>query len=431
MLMAMQNPTKNAPELEEEKTSLLLWKESVGKVFKLTSKSYGIRTVVYTLIKAVKETENPAEFYIEVCCAEITARVLDGKRAHSSACTQGIIHQDDQSILTPRSFGEECRLQEYEKIAAAILTHATSSLDLVTQRDSEEKTEIEVPIDFPHLKLTDMEASLLRHSPFLLRDVYLLSPNSRRAGLESINHDLHRAARNTRLTDTCDPIYVAQKNAAVTSLRAKLTAVAAEATGPKNSAAPGKAPGPTLVLQRRDKPAPAEQKVTSVANGVEQLPQVDNRPRVAAEISPKAPLPATQTKDPIQMPNANGHTVGKQGAKSGAPADRRSELTALEKRNNISLALHAKASEAYLSWERQNPSKEGPVFRIGKESGLLEFVHWAHVSGRSVSFKEAAGKNIRAYFGGPESSYTGPDYEGIYPLLQLESEAQDSAALSA
>jgi len=208
---SMSEPKPTHPELDKELTLVGLWKEAVGKVFKLISKSYGIRTVTYTQIKAVKEGTPLGEFDIEVLCAEFTARVLTSKRAHSSICKEGVIHQNQRSVLTPGSFGEECQLKEFEKVTGAILSHATTNLDWLMQSDPEEKMEIEVPIDLPHLKLTSMEASLVRNSPFLIKDLYFLTANSRQAAFESINHELLRASRNTRLADAVDPVYVAQK----------------------------------------------------------------------------------------------------------------------------------------------------------------------------------------------------------------------------
>ena len=218
----MNTLTEIDPALEEEKSPRMLWKESVGKVFKLTDKSYGVRTVTYTLIKSVQDGATPDEFVIEVSCAEIIARVTNAKRGHSSICKEGIIHQNEETIITPSSFGEECGLHEFEKISESVLAHATMNLDLVMPANLSEESTVDVPVDLPHLKLTDMEACLVRNSPFLIKDIYLLSANSRRAALESINEDLIRASRNSRLTDVSDPIYVAKKNDAVISLRRKL-----------------------------------------------------------------------------------------------------------------------------------------------------------------------------------------------------------------
>jgi len=100
-----------------------------------------------------------------------------------------------------------------------------------------------------------------------------------------------------------------------------------------------------------------------------------------------------------------------------SPATTRSGL-ALLSMDSIALALLGKSSAASLSWERQNPSQEGAVFRIGEECGLLKFVRWAHVSGRTVPDEESAGKKISAYFSGPDGSYSGPDRAGIYPLFK-------------
>ena len=59
-------------------------------------------------------------------------------------------------------------------------------LEWVVQEAPEEKTEIRIPVDVPHLTLTDMEASLVRNSPFLVRDLYFLTPNSIQAAGSSI-----------------------------------------------------------------------------------------------------------------------------------------------------------------------------------------------------------------------------------------------------
>ena len=384
----MRESTLTNPEIEEEISRLLLWREAVGKVFKLTCKSYGVRTVTYTKVNAVKESEHPEIFDIEVSCAEISARVHNSKRAHSSVCKEGTIQQDEDSILLPSNFGEECRPQEFEKISDAILTHATANLDRVTQPDSEEKNEAEVPIDLPHLRLTDMEASLVQNSPFLLRNVYLLSTNSRKAAFESINEELRRASRNSRLTDALDPVYVAQKNDAITSLRNKLNRATPEISGPT-------------------------------------LP-----PPSVAERNPVAQIEKRETPAPLSS-GTGGEGSGARAPQASAPVTRRLGFTLIEKKNNLVFALHGKPSAANLSWARHNPSKEGAVFRIGKECGLLEFVQWAHVSGRAASAQEAAGKNVHAYFCGPDESYTGPDHEGIYPSLRFESPPPNRAAAGA
>lgn len=372
----MHTLTQTDPELLDEiKPPLLLWKESVGKVFKLTSKSYGARTVTYTRIKAVKETATSTDFEIEVACAEIIARVSNSKRGHSSICKDGIIQQNEESIITPSSFGEECRVLEFEKISGSILAHATMNLDLVMQSHPEEDRAIAVPIDLPHLKLTDMEASLVRNSPFLVRDIYLLSTNSRLAALESINQELIRSSRNSRLTDASDSVYVEQKNSAVISLRKKINDAPLEISSQRSTIAP------TL---------------TSV---------------------PAPPQPRRETAPMEDETNYNGTDTPE--PKNSVPNGRRPGLSLLEK-DSLALALLGKVSAANLSWEVQNPSKEGAVYRIGKVCGLLVFVRWAHLTGRAVSEKESAGKNVRTYFTGPDAIYAGPEKDGIYPILKPE-----------
>jgi hypothetical protein len=386
MVAQMQETTLHTPELDEVKTPLILWKESVGKVFKLISKSYGNRNVTYTKIKSVKEADTPGQFDVEVACAEFTARVLNDKRAHSSGCKEGVIHQDEESILMPGNFGEECLQEEFDEISKAVMVHATMNLDLVMQRDPEDADEIEVPIDLPHLKVNEMEASLLRNSPFLTRNVYLLSINSLKAAFESINLELQRASRNTRLTDACDPVYVEQKNDAITALRDKLAGITPEILSHRSTAVaapaaprPPSTPLVAPVFQRKLAPILPEREVSH------------------GEPEPSVPEP-----------------------KPAATAVRRLTFTLLEKKSNIVLALRGKPSAATLLWEVQNPSKEGPVYRIGKDSGLLKFVGWAHVSGRTLSEDEAVGQDIRTFFEGPDSSYTGPDPMGVHPLLKLE-----------
>src|SRR3954468_10549061 len=198
----MQEPPLISSDVDAQDKSLQdHWHESIGRVFKLVSKSYGIRNVIYTLIKGVKDLEVPGEYDIEVACAEITARILNTKRAHSSGCKEGVIHQTEESILTPTSFGEECTLEEFEAVSTAIMAHATRNLDLRLQRDADEEPVLSLPFDLPHFEVNEMEASLLRHSPFLAKHIYVVSANSLKAGFSSINQELERAARSTRLTD--------------------------------------------------------------------------------------------------------------------------------------------------------------------------------------------------------------------------------------
>lgn len=365
----MQTTSPIPPEIVEEKSRLDLWQESVGKVFKLTTKSYGIRTVVYTQVKAVTETEVPGEFDVQVSCAEIIARLLSSKRAHSSVCKEGTIHHNAEGVLLPDGFGEECSAAEFESVTTTILAHATSCLDRVMIPDPEEKSIIDIPIDLPHLKLTEMEASLVQDSPFLIKDLYFLTANSVHAAFEAINQNLQRSSRNNRLTDTADPVYVEQKNEAVSSLRTKLRSASLEPTGQRT----------------RSQPA-------GVCD----------------------PISLMQTTPPT---HANGHGAGVNDAKPAPPNGKRADL-ALVEIDSIALALLGKPAATQLSWEVQNPSTEGAVYRVGQKCGLLEFVRWAHLSGRLATEQEFAGKKIRSYFSSYDGAYTGPDKTGVYPVLK-------------
>lgn len=399
----MHEPSLMSSDIEEQDKSLQdHWRESVGRVFKLISKSYGIRNVIYTLIKGVKDREIPGEYDIEVACAEITARILNSKRAHSSGCKEGVIHQTEESILTPTSFGEECTLEEFEAVSTAIMAHATRNLDLLLQRDPEEESAASLPFDVPHFEVNEMEASLLRYSPFLAKNIYLISVNSLKAGFSSINRELQRASRSTRLTDVCDPVYLAYKDAAVAALRAKLTAATEDLTVRRN-----------LVAQTETRPA-----ITASAPP----PPPALRPTISLKPKKDIPFPPLPTAQPREAQPAPETPVQKAPDPAAA---RRLGLTPLEKRNSIALALVGKSSQASLFWEKQNPSKEGPVYHIGKETGLLEFVRWTHVSGRSVAETEIHGKRLRDFFTGPSGSYRGPDTNGIYPLLRSETKAPD------
>lgn len=365
--------TSEFPEHAGAASPRQLWHDAVGRVFKLVAKSYGERTVTYTHVKAVRESPLSDDFEIDVCCVEITARVLDSKRAHSSMCKEGTINQDRDSIITPRNFGDECPPEEYERVAESVLTHVTATLDSVTQSPDDGSAGIDIPLDLPHLKLTDMEVSLLRKSPFLVGNVYLLSVNSRKAALESINQELLRAARSSRLTDACDPVYVAAKSEAVTSLRNKLSGATIEKNGHRTA--------------------------TPLAASVASAPPAPMEPPVARH-------PAAREPEAVE-------------SKPAPVAGRRLGFTPIEKKSQIALALRGKPSAANLAWERQNPSTEGAVYRIGRECGLLEFIRWTHVSGRAVSDEEVSGKTPRAFFNGPDTSYTGPDKAGIYPLFKF------------
>ena len=59
--------------------------------------------------------------------------------------------------------------------------------------------------------------------------------------------------------------------------------------------------------------------------------------------------------------------------------------------------------------------------RIGgiyRDSGPLEFAGWAHISGRAVDDSEVIGYNLSDYFRGSDGAYSGPDQDGIYPILE-------------
>ncbi|MDI1247421.1 MAG: hypothetical protein PSV13_00935, partial [Lacunisphaera sp.] len=167
-------PIPSEADMTAEVSVRSLWSAAVGKVFKLTSKPYGARNVTYTQMKSVRDAGDAGDFEIEVLCVEIIARVLDGKRTHSNICKEGVLHQTADSVLRPESFGLECPLAEFEKVTGAILAYTNTYLEWVMQDAPEEQTEIGIPVDLPHLRLTDMEASLVRNSPFLAKDVYFL-----------------------------------------------------------------------------------------------------------------------------------------------------------------------------------------------------------------------------------------------------------------
>lgn len=310
-----------------------LWQAALGRVFKLAGKAYGARTVTYTQIKAVRDTDSAGGFEIEVLCVEITARVLSGKRTHSNICKEGVLPQEANSELMPDSFGVECPVAEFEKVTAAILAYTNTYLDWVMQAAPEEKTEIEMPIDVPHLKLTDMEASLVRNSPFLVRDVYFLTPNSIRAAQASIEQELQRASRGMLLTDKADPLYVERKNEATNSLRLKL-----------------------------------------------------------------------------------------RHAQTLAAATRKDTAMAALELDSLALALLGKPSISTVRWATANPSEESAVCCLGQQVAPLDFVRWAHVSGRLVPEEVAASRSLKSYFNGFNDTYTGPDKDGVYPLFKPATE---------
>jgi hypothetical protein len=326
--MQQTNSTEHEIDAESDISARSAWEAAIGKVFKLISRNQGVRTVTYTQVKGVKDVQAD-EFAVEVLCVEIVARGISGKRTHSSICKEGVVHHLADSMLLPESFGAECPWTEFDKVTEAILAYTTSYLDWVAQDTPEESTDIDVGIDLPHLVLTEMEASLVRNSPFLLKDRYVLTPNSIRAALESTQQELTRAARQIRLTDTVDPVYVGRKNAAVSSLQVKLKEA-------QNSA---------MVLR----------------------------------------------KEPGRL---------------GLELD------------SLSLTLLGQPSTTAVRWLTANPSEEGPVFTVGQRTGPLDFVHWAQVSGRSVPVEKAASLELRSYFRGFNGGYSGPDKDGIYPLLK-------------
>ncbi|HWA26420.1 MAG TPA: hypothetical protein VG734_12240 [Lacunisphaera sp.] len=327
----MPKPTDAVPAGDD--SVRCLWQAAIGKVFKLTSKAYGVRKVTYTQVKSVKDTIPAGSFEIDVLVVEIVARVIDGKRTHSNICKEGMLPQAPDTDLVPDSFGEECPSPEFEKVTGAILAYTNTYLEWVMQEAPEDETAIQIPVDLPHLTLTDMEASLVRNSPFLLKDLYIITPNSIRAAATSIQQEMSRASRSIQLADAVDPIYVAQKNAAAESLRAKL-----------------------------------------------------------------------------------------HEAQRAAAAVRRDTALAALQLDSLSLALLGKSSATTISWANANPSEEGPVFHLGMARAPLEFVRWAHVSGRMVPPEATASKDLRAFFNGWDQHYTGPDKEGIYPLLRPATE---------
>lgn len=93
-------------------------------------------------------------------------------------------------------------------------------------------------------------------------------------------------------------------------------------------------------------------------------------------------------------------------------------------KNTIAEALKsAKSTEVEIYMDHQDRSNEGPAFRelTGEKdqrtSGPLEFRGWAHVSGRKVEDSEVIGYNVGDYFCGNDGAYSGPDRDGIYPVL--------------
>src|SRR6478609_3024575 len=343
----------HAPEVDvpaEVISGRRLWAAAVGRVFKLATRNYGVRTVTYTQVKAVRSAAAAGVFEIEVFCAEITGRTLSSKRMYSNICKEGVLQQDAATELQPESFGTECPQAEFQKVITAITAYTNSYLDWVMQASPEEQTDITVPIDVPHLTLTDVEASLVRNSPFLAKSLYFLTENSIAAAQASIQQELKRASRGTLLTDVVDANYVAQKNAATASLQLKLKA--------------------------------AEEEMETK--------------RIMASVE-------TQQRE---------HKLVER---------RRPGFVALQL-DSLTLALLGRSSATTLRWVSANPSEEGPVFSMGADCAALEFMRWAHVSGSTVPAAEAAGRKLRDFFRGLNQSYTGPDRDGVYPVLKPAAE---------
>jgi len=345
----------NPPEADasvEEVTARQLWDAAVGRVFKLANKNYGVRNVTYTHVKAVRDAEpaGSGAFEIEVLCVEITARTISSKRTYSNICKEGVVQQDADTDMTPESFGAECPGHEFERVTRAITAYTNSYLDWVMQADPEEQTDISVPIDLPHMTLTDMEASLVRHSPFLVKNVYFLTANSIAAAQASIQQELTRALRGMLLTDALDADYVGQKNEAILTLQDKLK-------------------GATQEMEER---------------------------RIL-------------------------ETVEAQKREHQLVERRRPGFASLQI-DSLTLALLGRPSATSLRWMSANPSEEGPVFCLAGQCSPLELVRWAHVTGRPLAESAVAGRKLADFFRGFNQAYTGPDADGIYPLLKPASE---------
>ncbi len=307
-----------------------LWRAATGRVFKLVTKTHGLRQVTYTRVKTVRAPGADGVFDIEVQCVDIISRVIEGKRTHSNISKEGVLSQSADDGLRPESFGAECPLAEFEKVTEAVLAYTNTYLEWVIHDSPEEGDEISIPVDVPHLRLNAMEASLVRHSPFLSGGVYFLTPNSIEAAMASIRMEMMRASRNVHLTDAVDPVYVEEKNAAAALLRTRLHKARLEA---------------------------------------------------AAAVRPVAVDAALQI-------------------------------------DSLCLALLGRPSSTTLSWINANPSEEGVVACLGINRSPLDFVRWAHVSGRLVSEEQADKLKLRDFFRGWNNSYTGPDKDGLYPLLR-------------
>lgn len=333
----MTQPTTMPADASPDAAGISLleqWRGAVGRVFKLVSKTHGLRQVTYTRVKTVRAPDSDGSFDVEVQCVDIIARVIEGKRTHSNISKEGVLRLEPEVGLLPESFGEECPLPEFEKVTEAVLAYTNTYLEWVIQDSPEENNEINIPVDVPHLRLNAMEASLVRHSPFLSGDIYFLTPNAIEAAMASIRTEMMRASRNVHLTDAVDPVYVEEKNEAAALLRARLHKARLEA---------------------------------------------------AAAVRPVAVDAALQI-------------------------------------DSLCLALLGRPSSTALSWIAANPNEEGVVACLGINRNPLDFVRWAHVSGRLVPEEQTDKLKLRDFFRGWNNSYTGPDKDGLYPLLRPATE---------
>ena len=86
--------------------------------------------------------------------------------------------------------------------------------------------------------------------------------------------------------------------------------------------------------------------------------------------------------------------------------------------DSVTLALLGKPSATSMRWMAANPSEEGPVFCLAGQFAPLDFVRWAHVSGRVMAEGATSGLKLTDFFKGWNQSYTGPNADGFYPLLK-------------
>lgn len=329
------------------------WDAAVGKVFKLVDQNEGTRNVIYTQVKGVRDAAPPGSgaFNIEVLCVEVTARTVSSKWTQSNICKEGVLRQEADTDLLPESFGEECPLPEFEKLTGAILASTNSYLDWVMQSDTEQPAGIDAPIELAHVVLTEMEAGIVRASPYLGKTgVYFLTANSITAAQSLIQHEIKRIQRGTETGEVTDEAYLAQKNEAIESLQNKMKSAAQEMEGRRILATVEAQKRDNLLLERR-------------------------RPAFAS----------------LQL-------------------------------DSLTLALLGKPAATSLRWMSANPSEDGPVFCCSGQFAPLEFVRWAHASGRTVSEADTKAIKLRDFFKGFDQAYTGPNREGFYPLLKPATE---------